>query len=120
MADMELVIKIPEEMYQAIKGSSMYISGRRNGKTIDYTLFKAVKNGTPLEKHDEEVIKETVESIWGKPPYTEMLDKIRAEIEQLPTTKCTETHRIYIDADDFKKNVLVILDKYKAESEEEE
>lgn len=35
-----------------------------------------------LEKHDEEVIKETVESIWGKPPYTELLDKIRAEIEE--------------------------------------
>lgn len=45
-------------------------------------------------------------------------DKIRSEIEQLPTTKCTETHRIYIDADDFKENVLTILDKYKAESED--
>lgn len=46
-----------------------------------------------------------------------ILDKIRTEIEQLPTTKCTETHRIYIDAYDFKKNVLMILDKYKADSE---
>ena len=36
-----------------------------------------------LAKHDEEVIKETVASIWGKPPYTEMLDEIRAEIENL-------------------------------------
>jgi hypothetical protein len=48
----------------------------------------------------------------------DILDKIRAEIEQLPTTTCTETHKIYIDADDFKENVLDILDKYKVESEE--
>lgn len=47
----------------------------------------------------------------------DILDKIRAEIEQLPTTTCTEIHRIYIDADDFKENVLDILDKYKAETE---
>ena len=47
----------------------------------------------------------------------DVLDKISAEIEQLPTTECTETHIIYIDADDFKENVLAILDKYKAEIE---
>lgn len=47
-----------------------------------------------------------------------ILDKIRAEIEQLSTTKCTETCRVSIDADDFKENVLAILDKYKEESEE--
>lgn len=51
MTDINLVIKIPEEMYQAIKESSMYISGRRNGKTIDHTLFNAVKKGTPLPEH---------------------------------------------------------------------
>ena len=49
-----------------------------------------------------------------------ILDKIKADIEQLPTTKCTETHKIYIIADDFKENVLAILDKYKAESEDKE
>ena len=49
-----------------------------------------------------------------------VLDKIRAEIEQLPTKKCTEIRRIYINADDFKENVLAIIDKYKAESEVEE
>lgn len=34
-------------------------------------------------KHDEEVIKETVESIWGKPPYIEYIDKL--------IDKCMET-----------------------------
>lgn len=47
------------------------------------------------------------------------LDKIKVDIEQLSTTKCTETHKIYIHADDFKENVLEIIDKYKAESEEQ-
>ena len=46
-----------------------------------------------------------------------ILDKIKAEIEILPTTKCTETHRTYMNVDDFKENVLKIIDKYKAESE---
>lgn len=50
MADMELIIKIPEEMYQKIKQTSRFISGRRSGKRFDYILFNAVNNGTPLPK----------------------------------------------------------------------
>lgn len=47
---MELVIKIPKEMYQEIKDTSMIIIGRRHGKKFDYVLFNAIKNGTPLPK----------------------------------------------------------------------
>lgn len=36
MADIELVIKIPEETYQKIKETSMVISGRRKGKRRFY------------------------------------------------------------------------------------
>ena len=46
-----------------------------------------------------------------------VLEDIKVEIELLPTSTCTETCRIRIDADAFKENVLAILDKYKAESE---
>lgn len=46
-----------------------------------------------------------------------VLDKIRAEIEQLPTTTCPDGYEIVVDIDDFKENVLVIFDKYKAETE---
>ena len=45
---MQIVIDIPEEMYQKIKETSMVISGRRSGRTIDYTLFNAVIKGVPL------------------------------------------------------------------------
>lgn len=47
MADIELVIKIPEEIYKKIKGA-MLICGRRNNKTFGYILFNAVINGTPI------------------------------------------------------------------------
>ena len=76
MADIELVIKIPEEKIVIEYGEVVSI-GRNNDKELADYIFA----GTPLEKHDAKIIKETVESIWGKPPYTEVLDKIRAEIE---------------------------------------
>ena len=50
MADVELIIKIPEEMYQKIKETSRFISGRRSGKRFDYILFNAVNNGIPIPK----------------------------------------------------------------------
>lgn len=88
----------------------------------DGTIF------TPWNKQLTEALDETLkqEPFINKPCVSEkacehdknvVIDKIRAEIEQLPTIECTETRRIYIDADDFKENVLAILDKYKGESE---
>ena len=73
MANIELVIKIDENLYREIQRGNY-------GVSTSNTCAYEIRNGTPLEKHDAEIIKETVESIWGKPPYTELLDKIRAEI----------------------------------------
>lgn len=47
---MQIIIEIPEEMYQKIKETNMVISGRRNGKRIDYILFNAVDVGISLPK----------------------------------------------------------------------
>lgn len=47
-------------------------------------------------------------------PKTDVLDKIRAEIEQLAVLKFSSGERIY------KDDVLEIIDKYKAESEDKE
>jgi hypothetical protein len=60
------------------------------------------------EKHDEEIIKETVASIWGKPPYTEVLDKIRAEIEQMPSELTADGRRMI-----RRGSVFRIIDKYR-------
>ena len=61
----------------------------------------------------EECLNMTIEALKQEP----ILDKIRNEIEQLPTSTCTSTCRISIDPDDFKENVFAILDKYKSEKE---
>jgi len=60
-----------------------------------------------LAKHDEEVIKETVASIWGKPPYTEMLDEIRAELHA--TAEMHEDGVYYLR----EKWIDEIIDKYR-------
>ena len=74
---MKLIIDIPEEKIVIEYGEVISI-GRNNDKELADYIFA----GTPLETHDEEIIKETVASIWGKPPYTEMLDSIKADIER--------------------------------------
>ena len=51
MKDIELVIKIPEEMYEALRKTHMIISsGQRSGKTLMSVIYNAVSNGTPLPK----------------------------------------------------------------------
>ena len=59
------------------------------------------------------------EDCHNKECLTCVLDKIRAKIEQLPTEICTEKCIVYIGAKNFKENVLAIIGKYKAESEEQ-
>ena len=77
---MELIIDIPEKTVNKIKDNAMFAGSISSEILWDVT--SAIVNGTPLDKHDEEVIADTVESIWGKPPYIDMLDKIRAEIDK--------------------------------------
>ena len=95
---MKLIIDIHEKDYKSILNRRYVSSG-----AVD-----AIMHGTPLDKHDEEVIAETVESIWGKPPYMDMLDKIRAEVEALNQDYYCEG-----DFDKCKDYVLNILDEYR-------
>ena len=88
---MKVVIDIDKKLYDRMK----------TYHGLDDAYF-SIKHGIPLSEDCINCV----------------LDKIRAEIEQLPTVKCTETRRIYINATDFKENVLAILNKYKAESED--
>jgi len=50
MADIELVIKIPEVFYEALRKTDMMVSGQRSGKTLMSVIYNAVANGTPLPK----------------------------------------------------------------------
>ena len=90
---MKLIIDIPDSAYDFLSN------------TVD-----AIAVGTPLEKHDEEIIKETVESIWGKQPYNELLDEIRAEIENECEPCIYEIDFAYTNG---LSRALEIIDKYK-------
>ena len=68
---MKLIIEIPEDLYKGIE----IRDGALETEYVCDELMKAVDNATPLEKHDEEVIKETVASIWGKPPCDDAISR---------------------------------------------
>ena len=104
MADIELVIKIPEDEYQNIL---------RTGKA-SFCAVNAIEAGTPLPK--------------GHNGKNDVLDKIRAEIE----TKYGQCDICeYFEDYDYEENdiseyrpigniadILQIIDKYKTESED--
>jgi len=50
MADIELVIKIPEVFYEALRKTDEIISGQRSGKTLMSVIYNAVAKGIPLPK----------------------------------------------------------------------
>ena len=105
---MQIVIDIPEEVKHKV-----YAYGLSLCPSDKEQLIHAIMNGTPLDTHDEEIIATTVESIWGKPPYTELLDKIRAEIDRQQKWLLHAGYTAY--------NVDIALDAIKsvvAESEE--
>ena len=97
MADIELVIKIPEEKYDVIK-SDLYNTFPAEMKERG---LEAIKNGKPLPKG-----------------HGRLKDEIRAEITNIPITD-TDGHNNnwYREPQAIINDVLRIIDKYKAESE---
>ena len=56
MDEIEVVIRLPKEIYEKIQQIDRIISGRRNGKTIEFALWNGVKNGTVLPKNHGKLI----------------------------------------------------------------
>lgn len=50
MADVELVIKVPEVYFEALKKTEEIVSGQRSGKTLMSVIYERVANGTLLPK----------------------------------------------------------------------
>jgi len=90
---MKLIIDIPEDVYKAHKMGDI-------SPWIVNSIFDAVMNGIPLPKG------------YG----VDVLDKIRAEIENINLNEVATKYedRFY----GFQQEVLQIIDKYKAESED--
>lgn len=111
---MKLIIEIDNSIYDICK--SVRNLPLDENDIMSGLIMQSIANGTPLEKHDEEIIKETVASIWGKPPYTEVLDKIKADVEQYQAdcdlscsddANCRTCDRITFDS------IYRIIDKYR-------
>ena len=113
---MKIVIDIQEEIYQKIKETNMVISGRRNGKCIDYILFNATANGTPLPKGHGRLIDadELLKAI-------DTWDKFGVDTNQ-KIVHFKDCYVCYVHYEDIVKSVSgaeTIISADKTESEEE-
>ena len=89
MADIELVIKIPEVFYEALNQLNIVSCGRSNGKTFPLVLFNAIKNGTVLPKGHGRLIDadafairgEYLEKLYGSDFYWEF----KKQLDKQPT-----------------------------------
>ena len=83
---------------------------------FDMGYEQGFKDGSNSEyEHDHDVVKTYNDG------QTFILDKIRAEIENIPNNEITKpigTYDYVMGANNERKLILKIIDKYKAESEE--
>lgn len=111
----EAVIEILKDVFDEYEVFLIGVSGQLPIKCVKaiYSLPSVQPN---REKHDEEIIKETVESVWGKPPYTELLDKIKAEIERYQADcnlSCSDDANCRICDKITFDTIYRIIDKYR-------
>lgn len=99
MADIELLIKIPEEDYKKISNSNPSYAD-------DFNLYYAIKNGKHWDGHTEKDVTRLL-SLDQEP----ILDKIRAEIENDWQLKKYSSSPFSCGL----RRAIEIIDKYKAE-----
>ena len=87
MADIELVIKIPEEQYDLILKSDI---GATSVFVSKECMMHSIKNGTPLPEHHSDLIDRSEllkKEVWGS--FGEIGDDapcvFKADIEEAPT-----------------------------------
>lgn len=111
MADIELVIKIPEEIQLALINNIQLSMDQQS--ICDSYIKHAIVNGTPLPK-------EPIYMCGYKDGKSDGLNKIRAEIENhcglIKENHCR--YCSYCNCVMGVREILEIIEKYKAESEE--
>lgn len=96
MSDIELVIKIPEQIYVAIRKTDVIISDQRSGKSLMgkalmSILLNAVAKGLPLPKgHGRLIDAERIRIVRApdsmiEPNVEIAMQAVRQYIDQLPT-----------------------------------
>ena len=86
---MQIVIDIPEEIYQKIKETNMFISDRRSGRRLDYILFNAVNTGIPLSDYQKMIRTLTVN--LQEPKYCDRNICIKNEYNGIGCDECEVT-----------------------------
>lgn len=86
METVEVLIKIPKEVYEKIQQVDRIISGRRNGKTIEFALWNGAKNGTPLPEYMKELKRRLLMEVDGGTDdkylrYADVCDRISSTID---------------------------------------
>lgn len=77
MDEIEVVVRIPKEVYEKIQQIDRIILGRRNGKTIEFALWNGVKNGTVLPKgHGDLKDIAEIERLWQKGDYDSIVSAL--------------------------------------------
>ena len=101
---MKLIIDIPEEEYDSIKEIKYYIIRQGSGKKLFNICLNSIANGIPLEKIRVEIKEKIEQEEFARSVFRhEEKDTVKAE-------QCTGSIMAY-------KNVIMLFDKYKAESE---
>ena len=87
METVEVVIRIPKDVYDKVQKVDRIISGRRSGRTIEFALWNGVKNGTVLPKNHGRLIDADAINIHDvSPAYgMEVYGVTQDDIEYEPT-----------------------------------
>lgn len=108
MADIELVIKVPEEAYNFLKSGYFIDDGTRSGKTILQHFCRAIYNGKKLPKEHDIIDGTELNKFLDDLIYAEQ--KIRLNGYE---TRTDIIERIKIKADS-----LTIIEANKGDSED--
>lgn len=110
-----------EAVIKLVKKGEYDITGKTDNEMFLEEVNKLPSVQPKQNKGDEEIIKETVESIWGKPPYTEVPDSIKAEIEQYQADcnlSCSDDANCRICDKITFDTIYRIIDKYRKGNKE--
>ena len=77
METVEVVVRLPKDVYENIQKIDRIISSRRSGKTIEFALWNGVKNGTVLPKGHGRLVDE--KTVYRK-FYSQNLAKVAKEV----------------------------------------
>ena len=120
---MKIVIDIPDDLYNEIKQTQMFISGMRSGKTLLYTLMSSVANGTPL---DDEMMKSYCHGVENtakefRYEINKLLNDIKAEIKANiessvgsydSNTPLADRPYVKLERNNARNECLAIIDKH--------